>query len=753
MSANLPSPISPLGPTTGMTPATGGSRFKPIDPLRVLRKYMWLLMLLVIVGVSLGIGTWYVLRTQAPSYTSQAQLRVTPLPQADSTRVASEMHQQRLDVLATFIQNEIMRLRSEDILRATLDRSEVRNTRWFQQHGHDPLRASEKLADDHLRVSMMRGTTLINVSVSTRHAADAAPILDALLAVYLQQIRRQYSQDRDDMRVTYTTERDRWAGEVEQYQRELRDFLRREDLSSLESRHNEASIAYQQLASQRVELELMLDQMRASYEAMQEQQQAGEVGLTPEQMVELEARPGIERLNSELRSYRKEREAMLDRFGEDHYQIRQMDNRIRATREERDREMQRMARELQSARLERAGMDVRSLESRAAALEPRMRSATTRLTDLNDRLTRFRQLQEQLEYARERRDVASEALDSIRVEDARPDAVPVRPHVRPTVAQLTFPQPRVVVPGVTLLVVGLGVGLILLREMLDQRLRSPQDVKACAEADLLGMVPDASEDPTDPGRIERAVARNPTGLVAESFRQVRTAIMAKMDRRGYKTLVLASAQAGGGSSAVTANLAASLALSHRSVLIVDANFRQPHQHDLAAVPQTPGLVECLTGRAKLADAVARTETENLSVLPVGDVNGAAPELLDDARFRTLLSEAEREYDIILIDAPPALLATDTQLIARHVDAIALIVRADRDTRGMTDRMLRLLDGHRADVLGLILNGIRPSAGGYLRRNYQDYYRYQKNGKTNGTTPPAGRLAAPEINEPQDTASR
>lgn len=753
MSANLPSPISPLGPTTGMTPAPGAGRFKAVDPLRLVRKHLWLLLLLVLVGVVAGVGTWALLHTQLPRYTSQAQLRVVPLPQTDSTRLASEMQQQRLDVLETFIQNEIMRLRSEEILRATLSRSEVQATRWFAEHGQNVQAAIETLADDHLGVTMLRGTTLINVRISMPHSEDAAPILDALLAVYLQHIRRQYSQDREEMRITYTAEHDRWAGEVEQYQQELRDFLRREDLSSLESRHSEANISYQQLASQRVELNMMLDQMRASHEALLEQQQSGEVGLTPEEIVELEARPGIEQLNRELRAYRKERESLLDRFGEDHYQIRQMDNRIRATAAERDREMSRMARELQAARLERTGKDVQALESQAASLEPRMRNAATRLTDLNDRLTRFGQLQEQLEYAREKRDRASEALDSIRVEDARPDAVPVRPHVRPTVAELTFPKPQIVVPGVTLLIVGLGVGLLLLREMLDQRLRSPQDVKACVDTELLGMVPDTHEDPTDPGRIEQAVARNPTGLVAESFRQVRTAIMAKMDRRGYKTLVIASAQPGGGSSAVTANLAASLALSHRSVLIVDANLRQPHQHELAGVPQSPGLIECLAGRAKLNDAVARTDNETLSVLPVGNVHGAAPELFDDARFRTLLSEAEREYDVILIDAPPALLATDTQLIARHVDAIALVVRADRDTRGMTDRMLRLLDGHRADVLGLILNGIRPSAGGYLRRSYQDYYRYQKNGKTNGAAAPADRLAAPEAIEPADATRR
>ena len=116
-------------------------------------------------------------------------------------------------------------------------------------------------------------------------------------------------------------------------------------------------------------------------------------------------------------------------------------------------------------------------------------------------------------------------------------------------------------------------------------------------------------------------------------------------------------------------------------------------------------------------------------------------MLEGTAFRALLGRLESEYDLILIDAPPALLTSDSQLLAKHVDAIGVVVNAGVDKRGMIERMLGKLDGQRADVLGLILNGVRSAAGGYFRKSYQDFYRYNtgdRNGKgagdRNGATP-------------------
>ena len=261
--------------------------------------------------------------------------------------------------------------------------------------------------------------------------------------------------------------------------------------------------------------------------------------------------------------------------------------------------------------------------------------------------------------------------------------------------------------------------------MLDQKVRSPQDLKLIPDAQLLGLVPHAKEDPSSGGTAERAVERAPTGLLAESYRQIRTALLSKMDRRGYKTLVITSAQPTSGTSTVVQNLGMSLAANGRSVLIIDANFRRPGQHKLLAVDNHRGLVDILKEQADLTDVIIDHPDVSLSLLPTGKSADAPPELLEGTVFRGTLSQLESQYDLILIDAPPALLTSDSQLLSKHVDAIAVVIKAGTDKRGMLNRVLTQLDGQRADLLGIVLSGVQASVGGYFRKSYEDFYRYRE----------------------------
>ena len=104
-----------------------------------------------------------------------------------------------------------------------------------------------------------------------------------------------------------------------------------------------------------------------------------------------------------------------------------------------------------------------------------------------------------------------------------------------------------------------------------------------------------------------------------------------------------------------------------------------------------------------------------------------PEFFDTPRFRELIAELTSRYEAVVIDTPPALLASDSQVLAKSVDSVAAVVSAGSDMRGMADRMLRQLSAQHTNVLGVVLNRVQSSAGGYFRKNYQAYYDYQGNG--------------------------
>jgi Mrp family chromosome partitioning ATPase len=164
------------------------------------------------------------------------------------------------------------------------------------------------------------------------------------------------------------------------------------------------------------------------------------------------------------------------------------------------------------------------------------------------------------------------------------------------------------------------------------------------------------------------------------------------------------------------------------VLIVDCNFRRPRQHELADLTNDAGLVDVLRGQSEIVPLIAPLAGTNLSVMSTGQAQYAEPELLESDRFRAMLTELERQFDVVLLDAPPTLLTSEARMLAKQVDAVVGVVRADREKRGMVGRMLRQLAGHRAEVLGLILNGARSASGGYFRTSYQAFSRYGANGR-------------------------
>jgi succinoglycan biosynthesis transport protein ExoP len=720
MTANPLTPIPPIGPTTAIGQAPTQTRFKPLDPLKVLRQYARLLIISGVIGIVLGVATWAVLWTQAPRYSSQSALVV--LPPQRPLELSTGMQVATGDQLQTFIRTEIFRILSEEVLGTVIKRDDVRNTAWFRSFGNDTQKARERLQSD-LTASPLSGTSLINLRMTAREPRDTQVILEALTRVYLDQLSTSttLSASRDLQHLR--TLSNRLDDEIRLLGDRMVDFRKRHDLGALTNANNEAIYEYNTIAQEDVRLRLGVDRARASYQTLVQAQQEGVVlDPSPADLQRVEADPAIRTRDERIRSLREEREVLLNRVGEQHQAIANIDQRIEATRRERQRELERLLQELQAVKIDEAGKVAQGIEQAIASLQPKLDAARARMTDLSNKITEYKDMETQVATARERRGRIEEQIYQGIAAQGRESRVQL--HSPPTTPSLVFPRMTVVIPGITILFLGLVTGVVFLIELLDQRIKSPADVKMLPNAELLGVLPDGAEDPSGSVPIESVVKHYPTGLMAESFRHVRTALLTRMDRRGYKTLVVVGARPGSGTSAIVGNLALSLAYNGRKVLVIDANFRRPTQHQMFDVPREPGLVDVLQHGAKLESAIHHVNDPALSVLPAGTGEDAPPELLEGPQFRRMLTTFEAQYDMVLIDAPPALLASEGQLLAKHVDALALVARAMNDKRGMVERMLRVLDGQRADVLGIILNGVRSTAGGYLRQSYQEFYRYR-----------------------------
>ena len=751
MTANPLSTIPPIGPTTGMPTAAPAGRFKPIDPLRLARTHLALLIVTTLIGLGLGYGAWYLLRQQAPQFKSEASLLVTGSNTGDAFRgtLASDPGDRNSDI-GSYIANEINYIKSDEIVREALGKPEVQNSRWFAEFNNDVRAASLAMQQDMLDANPVRGTTLISIAMTCRYEQDAQDLLGAVITTYLNVKKIAADSQGSELRKAFIAERERAADEVLRLKQQMATFLRDNEIDVVAGARSDTENVYQRYSNEQILLSLELDAASQNYEALAS---AGDqMEMTDEEYAYLKQLPNIAQREAELLELAEERR-VLEAEGKQasHPLVKKLDRTVDATRLELRRELDKETAQLRALKVQQAAKAAESVRAQLGSLEPKMREASRKLQDLTGKLTQFGLLQENLQSAQAKFDRAEAALDDQRLRSIRPDSVRVRPQTSPTEAELAFPKMTTIIPGVTLLLLALVGGLITLREMLDQRVKSPVDVKLLPDINLLGLIPHATEDPSRKAAdAERAVETAPTGLLAESYRQVRTAVLAKMERRGYKTLVCVSAQPESGTSTVVQNLAASLSYNGRRVVIVDANFRRPAQHRFIDSGNDRGLVDVLNDRAKLDDVILRHEGLDLAVVPTGQAGDSPPELLEGAAFRGLLGRLESDFDLILIDAPPALLTSESQLLAKHVDAIAVVVRAGSDKRGMLMRMLNQLDGQRADVLGVILNGVKSSTGGYFRKSYEEFYRYGerpgRRGKAKADKRSSRRKARPEAAE-------
>jgi len=179
-----------------------------------------------------------------------------------------------------------------------------------------------------------------------------------------------------------------------------------------------------------------------------------------------------------------------------------------------------------------------------------------------------------------------------------------------------------------------------------------------------------------------------------------------------------------GKTTVAANLAAGLALNGRKILLVDSNFRRPELHRLFGFTNGKGFSDVLNGTTVFEEAVHPTHIPNLSVMTSGPKPMNATELFESQLLIDFIERALEEYDHILFDSGPFLLASEAIALAPRVDGVVTVVRAHSESRGLLLRMRDALRQVKAEHIGVVLNAVRARGGGYYRRNIKTFYQYQ-----------------------------
>lgn len=206
---------------------------------------------------------------------------------------------------------------------------------------------------------------------------------------------------------------------------------------------------------------------------------------------------------------------------------------------------------------------------------------------------------------------------------------------------------------------------------------------------------------------------HPKSPISEQFRTLRTNINFMAIDHPIKTLALTSANASEGKSTVTDNLAIVWAQTGQKVLLVDADLRRSTLHRTFNLDNREGLTTILTSRAHTIDLntiIQPSGIDNLSLLPSGPTPPNPAELLSSQRMKDFLKAARERYDMVIVDVPPMLVVTDTQVISRNLDAVVLVVKQGQTQKLGAKRAVELLKMAHANLLGYVMNDVVSDGG-------------------------------------------
>ena len=209
---------------------------------------------------------------------------------------------------------------------------------------------------------------------------------------------------------------------------------------------------------------------------------------------------------------------------------------------------------------------------------------------------------------------------------------------------------------------------------------------------------------------------DPKSPITEQYRTIRTNIQFSSVDREMKTIVVTSAGAGEGKSTTIANLAVVFAQQGKKVLLIDADLRKPTVHYTFNYTNTFGLTNALTKQAELQEVIKESQEDNLFVLTSGPIPPNPAELLGSKAMEQLLKEVEKEFDMVLFDAPPLLAVTDAQVLASKCDGAILVVSSGRTETEQAVKAKELLEAANSHIIGVVLNNKKMDKG-------KDYYYY------------------------------
>jgi polysaccharide biosynthesis transport protein len=367
---------------------------------------------------------------------------------------------------------------------------------------------------------------------------------------------------------------------------------------------------------------------------------------------------------------------------------------------------------------------------------------------LNKQLAEYRMLESDWEQTKKLCDVLDDRIKKLGInEDAGSLNISVLEAAVPADQPSKPAKVRYMAIAVLLGLVLAGA-LALVRDWMDQRLHSAEEIAAVLGVPVIGTVPSMSRKESVAARGQK-VHLDSDSLWAETYRAVRTAIFFAASKAKAKTILVTSPDVADGKTTVVSNLAIAMAQAGQKTLILEADFRRPMQHKIFGLNHhdDKGLSRVLSGDETLEEAIQPTYVQGLDLLACGPELPNPAETLHGENFAKLVKLLAKQYDRIIVDSPPVLAVTDAQILASICQITIMVLRAEKSQRRTSRQAHDALVRAGARILGVVVNDV-PKSGRYGYYAASGYYgrsgasRQRKTtGRTGGIEPPVVATAS------------
>jgi tyrosine-protein kinase Etk/Wzc len=579
----------------------------------------------------------------------------------------------------------------------------------------------------------VRETDIIQLAVSAPTAGSAVAIADAYLDAYLQYDLDQSRTDVSAIRQFIEDQLTTVAGRLDSSEKDLERFKTSCRLADLDAetrtlieRQSDLAASHQQVTTEVQGMEAQLAHIQA---------QIGAEGDGFADRLEGISSPLVSSLKAALDGLEVEKtNLMLRGFGETSERVRALNRQIDSTRSRLRVEAQVLIRQQgfvdPVGRLGGLFESALALQTGLAAARARERSLAAALARHDSVLGRLPEAERVL--ARLTRDVGTgrrvHSLLSERYEEARIQEVGRIPSVRvvdrPQSAKRTRPNiPQSIILALVL-APSLSLGAVWTAEHLDNTVRGARDLDRLG-LPVLGSIPLL----VTPGRrwwqhddvtAHLITHTDVASSGAEAFRMLRTGLAFASAERSLRTIVVTSPGPSEGKSTVAVNLASVLAQHGRRILLVDADLRHPVLHTVFRRGKKPGLSDVVLSNLDFRDAVFPAGLDGLFCLPCGTRPPSPADLLALPATEALFRRLADEYDFVIVDSAPALVAADSPILGARADTTLMVVRAGRTAPAAIEHAYAAMQAGGARVAGFVVNGVERAG----RYGLYHYYRYR-----------------------------